>query len=34
MDMETWDLIHLEDEFSDFTRFFVKWTEKENGNSG
>ena len=31
MDMATWDLIHLDDEFSDFTPFFVKCTEKENG---
>ena len=34
MDMATWDLIHLDDEFSDFTKFFVKCTEKKNGNSG
>ena len=29
MDMATWDLIHLDDEFSDFTKFFVKCTEKK-----
>ena len=29
MDMATWDLIHLDDEFSDFTPFFVKCTEKK-----
>ena len=28
MDMATWDLIHLDDEFSDFTPFFVKCSEK------
>ena len=27
--MATWDLFHLEDEFSDFTPFFVKFTEKK-----
>ena len=26
--MATWDLFHLEDELSDFTPFFVKFTEK------
>ena len=25
--MATWDLSHLEDEFSDFTPLFVKFTE-------
>ena len=34
MDMAAWDLIHLKDELSDFTPFFVKCTEKKNGNSG
>ena len=34
MDIATWDLIHLDDEFSDFTLFFVKCTEEKNGNSG
>ena len=29
MDMATWDLIYLDDEFSDFTPFFVKCTEKK-----
>ena len=28
-DMATWDLFHLENEFSDFTPFFVKFTEKK-----
>ena len=27
--MATWDLFHLEDEFSDFTPFFVKFTQKK-----
>ena len=27
--MATWDLFHLEDEFSDFTPFFVKFTKKK-----
>ena len=26
--MATWDLLQLEDEFSDFTPFFVKFNEK------
>ena len=34
MDMAAWDLIHFEDELSDLTPFFVKCTEKKNGNSG
>ena len=29
MDMAAWDLIHLKDELSDFTPFFVKCTEKK-----
>ena len=29
MDMVTWDLFYLEDEFSDFTPFFAKFTEKK-----
>ena len=29
MDIATWDLIHLDDEFSDFTPFFVTCTEKK-----
>ena len=27
--MATWDLFHLEDEFSDFTQFFFKFTGKK-----
>ena len=27
--MATWDLFHLEDNFSDFTLFFVKFTEEK-----
>ena len=29
MDMATWDLIHLDDEFSDFTPFFVNALKKK-----
>ena len=29
MDMAAWDLIHLEDELSDFNPFFVKCTKKK-----
>ena len=31
--MVTWDLFYLEDEFSDFTPFFAKFTD-EMGNRG
>ena len=27
--MATWDLLHLEDEYTDFTPFFVKFTGKK-----